>query len=62
LIRHILKLNGFGKPYCQLKWIFSGFVAAAKSLIFLKWHFHAKMAPDIRPALLQSTVGGRARS
>jgi hypothetical protein len=46
LIPHILNLNGFGKAYCQLKWIFSGFVAPAKPLIFIKWHFHAKMAPD----------------
>lgn len=48
MILHILKLNGFRKPYCQLKWIFSGLMAPAKSLIFLKWHFHAKMAPDTR--------------
>jgi hypothetical protein len=46
LIQHTLKLNGFYEPYCQLKWIFSGFVASAKSLSFLNWHSHAKMAPD----------------
>jgi hypothetical protein len=43
----ILKLNGFGTPYCQIKWIFRSIMAPIKPLISLKWNSHSKMAPDI---------------
>jgi hypothetical protein len=46
LKHQILKLNGFSKPYCQIKWIFPSITAPIKRLILLKANSHAKMAPD----------------
>jgi hypothetical protein len=46
LKHQILKLDGFCETYCQIKWIFPSIIALIKSLIFLKTHSHAKMAPD----------------
>jgi hypothetical protein len=46
LEHEILKLNGFSKSYCQVKWIFQSIMAPIKSLNFLKTHSHAKLAPD----------------
>jgi hypothetical protein len=43
----ILKLDGFCETYCQIKRIFPSIMTLITSLIFLKTHSHAKMAPDI---------------
>jgi NAD(P)-dependent dehydrogenase (short-subunit alcohol dehydrogenase family) len=54
----ILELNGFRKPYCQIKWIFPSMMAPINSLIFFMTHSQAKMAPDIgRPRVRALIVG-----
>src|SRR5208337_1560647 len=42
----ILKLNGFVKRYCQIKWTFSTILVQNNSLILLKYNSQAKMDPD----------------
>jgi hypothetical protein len=53
LEHQILKLNGFSKPYCQIKWIFPSIMTPIKSLMLLESNSHAKMAPDTESELLR---------
>ena len=58
----ILKSNGFGKPYCQTKWIFSSIMAPIKSLIFLKTILTPRWLPTSTARRLRRARFARAGS